>query len=283
MKKIISTTVVGLLAIGSLHAATIFSAANNTNLNDVSNWDNGLPAVANPGTISANGGMTASFSNGDEDLILNASVTTGAFTMSIGGGDQLYIGSGAGAVGSLIVNSGGELEAIGTNEDVYLGSTGGFGTLIFEDGSAIDTRKSMQVFNGLLSFGSDVTTDQNGIQNKFEIGATSTLQFEVNTLFQNHTVQGNTVDMIFQTGATLNLNFALASTTGQTFKLVDDVSTNTGTFTNVTATGLGVGQSLTVTYGTGSDGLVATVVSVPEPSSSALAALGVLFLGVRRR
>lgn len=279
-----------LLAASPLTAATNFLARFDNNLNNVDNWDSLLPSASNAGTTTADGTLTADFGNqgsvnnaGAENFTINSTITTGAFTLSItGSGDRLFIGSGA--TGSLTVNSGGQLFVVGASQDVRIGFNNGNGILRFDNGSTIDTRKAVEVLNGTLSFGSAVTTGQAGIQNDFLIGSGGTLEFDIDGSFANHTIQGNSLNPIFDAGSTLQLNFAAAPTNGSTFKLIDDINTTAGyagTFTNINASGLGSGQSISLTYGIGTDGLVATV--IPEPSSTALLGLGALGFIIRRR
>ncbi|GAA5495142.1 hypothetical protein Rhal01_01314 [Rubritalea halochordaticola] len=274
-----------LILSGSLPAATTFLATNNTDFNDASNWSNGLPGADNPGTSEADGTLSANFSNGgqqtgDESFTIHSNINTSTFTFAMGGsGDRLLIGHTT--TGSLTVNNGGALTAIGASQDVRIGFAGGTGSLIFENGSSIDTRKSMIVTRGLLSFGSDVTTLQNGIQNNLLIAGEGTLAFQIDGAMNYHTIVGSTVTLDMATNSTLELDFAAAPTTGTVLNLVNDVESFVGTFTNVNATGLAQGQSIQLIYNT-TDGLLQAEV-VPEPGTAGLLGLAGIVLIFRKR
>lgn len=278
-------SLLSLLLLCPLHAATTFLATNSTDLNDPSNWDNGLPSAGNPGTTTADGQMSANFTNngvqtGNEILTIHSNIVTNAFTLSMtGSADRLRIGHTTN--GSLTVSSGGALTAIGASQDVWLGNAGGFGILTFESGSSIDTRKSMVVTRGVLTFGSDVTTLQNGIQDILLIGGLSTLAYQVDSGMNYHTVVGSTVTVDMAVNSTLSLEFAAAPTTGMILTLVNDVQTFNGSFTNVNATGLAQGQSIQMIYNT-TDGLLQAQV-VPEPGTNCLLGLAAGLLILRKR
>jgi len=268
----------------SLSAATTFvNTLADGDLNNAGNWDNGLPGAANVGTTTADGNLTADLSNASEDLIVHSNITTGANTLNIGGsGDDLLIGETSN--GSVTVNAGGKLNAIGAGVDVRLGRNGGIGNLTFEAGSSIDTRKIIDVYNGTLKFGSSVSTFQNGLQTNLRIRAAGNLVYDVDAALANHTLNGNSLDVILDAGSSLALNFASGAANGSQFTLVDEVTSFSGTFTNISATGLSAGQSIELTYDTTvtDQGFLRATV-VPEPSSTALIGLGGLALLLRRR
>ena len=263
------------------NADTIFQATNSTDLNDATNWTSGLPTSTDPGFTTADGTLTADLQNGNAPFTIHSNISTGTNALQIrGGADRLLIGHTT--AGSLTVNSGGTLDAIGASQDVRIGYNGGTGTLTFENGSSIDTRKSIIVRDGMLSLAANITTLQNGLQTTLEIADAGTLAYEITAGFANHTFKGNTLDIVLGTTSTLQLNFAAAPTLGASFNLVDSVQSVNGSFGTINAPGLAPGQQLNVFY----DDTNALHVSqvVPEPASAAL--LGLAGLGLvwfRRR
>lgn len=276
-----------LLSLASpLSAATVYTNNNGTgdsDFNNVANWSNGLPGSGNEGSSTADGTLTGNFNNGGEPFMLNSTIATSSFTFAVGGaGDRLFIGDGT--TGSLTINNGGALTAIGTNQDVRIGTNSGTGTLIFENGSSLDMRKAVQVISGTLSLATNVATGQNGIQNQLLVGATGTLSYDIDGA-NYHTLQGSTLPLSLDAASTLRLNFLSAPTTGTTYILVDDVSEfgagGTDTFGSVNAIGLGAGQSIQVNYNIASLRLEAQV--IPEPSSIFLLSISGIGVLLRRR
>lgn len=281
-----------ILSLPSAQAATSFLETVDSNFNNAANWDNGLPSAGNNGTVTAPTALTATFNSAtgiNYDMDINSSMSTGAFEFQHrAGSNGRDVRVGNGATGSLTINNGGRLDIAGAGADLFIGLSGGTGTVSFEDGSTFEIQKTVEVLNGSLEFAPNVAF-AGSIQDELVIGNAGTLAIAFDSSFNHFAFGGQSLVVELGATSTLDLTFATAPTSFSTFTLATDVSgftlvggTGTGVFGNVNVTGLGAGQSVVVDYGTTTAGeLAITIVPEPSPWWLGLAGGGLFF--VRRR
>ncbi|MBI9016752.1 MAG: PEP-CTERM sorting domain-containing protein [Phycisphaerae bacterium] len=310
-ENVLKVLLIGLLISVSANAATVFNnTAGDNDFNNAANWDNGLPVKGggHDGVINADATMTASHEMVtaiDWHLVINATVNTGANELQLRSGSKgtnpigtpgdLIVGDNA--TGVFNVDNGGTLDIAGIGADLIIGQNGGTGTVNFLSGSSSSLSKTIEILNGSLNYASDV----NGLGHlgdELVVGNNGILSMGINADTDTHFVFGNRFDLELATDSTLKLNFTGSASIGDSWTLMQTISSfngvvdssvdagdGTGVFGNLIVNGLTDDQQIQLIYNApvaGDDGsLVATV--VPEPATLALLGLGSLISLKRRR
>lgn len=277
-----------------VHGATSFLGTNSTDFNDSTNWDNGLPSDGNDATVTSPAILTGDFNATtgiDYDLTINSDLETGAYELqhrSGSNGRDVSVGVGSGAVGSLTVNDGGTLDIAGIGSDLFIGGSGGTGAVVVENGGTFAASKTIDISGGSsLSFESGALMS-GSVSDELQLRNGSTLAFEIAGNGSHFTLVGNGVQVRLGSTPNLSVSFLSAPTVGMSYNLITNVSGFTNyngvgsgyTFapSNITVSGLGVGQEANIVYGSS-----LTLVVVPEPEIALLGSMGLLCLLKRRR
>lgn len=282
------------LILPAAHAATSFTAAVDSDFNNVANWDNGLPSNGgNDGTVAAPAVLSANFNTAtgiSYHMDINSSMSTGAFEFqhrSGSNGRDVRVGNGA--TGSLTINDGGRLDIAGAGSDLFIGFNGGTGTVFFENNATFQVQKAIEVLSGSLTFAPQAIS-ATSLQDELVVDDAGTLAFQFDASFNYFTLAGSSFGLELGATSTLDLSFAATPSINDVFILANDITgfsgvaggTGTGIFGNVNASGLAPGQSIEVDYGTLTAGELAITI-VPETSSALLSLLGAGLLLRRRR
>lgn len=280
------------------YLGTPFNASISSDLQDASNWDEGIPTITGANRIAKVGrGLTANITTGtggsqfSDELWVGFGGTSGTLDVlggdtriGAGSGDGIYIGVGHGSVGSVHIHEGAVLRSQGGGVRLQIGDNdGGTGSLLVE--GELQNYKWFDVVNGTLTMAPTGINDNFNSSDSSHFRAAATLAFRID---------GTDVGTIGRANATgLNLNidpsaqlaielFGIAEdyTLGQQWTLMDYTSLS-GEFAQGESFTNGQGYVFEVDYGTGSnDQMILTL--VPEPSSFLLTLPGLLFLRRRR-
>ena len=310
--NVLAVLIACLMVVSVTNAATTFNnAAGDNDFNNAANWDNGLPIKGggHDGIIIADATMTAdheAVTAIDWHLTVNATLNTGANELQLRSGSKgtAPIGTpgdlivGDGATGIVNVSTGGTIDIAGVGTDLIIGQNGGFGIVNFLSGSNAGVSKTAEVLNGSLNFASDVNLISQ-ISDELVIGNNGILGIDIDADTNTHVTIGKVFDLELATNSTLALNITGTATIGDTWKIMDTISSfsgiidssidagdGTGVFGNIQVTGLTADQQIQLVYiaptDAGDDGSIDAVV-VPEPTTIALLGLGILPALKRRR
>ncbi|MCU0796348.1 MAG: autotransporter-associated beta strand repeat-containing protein [Akkermansiaceae bacterium] len=132
MRKTLLQTALLVGSIGAVGAqTTAWTGATNQDWATATNWNNGVPGINSRATINLGTGNTPI-------------ITTAVNKSATAGGNDLWIGWGAGTTGRLDINSGGSLNTNGTW--IFLGGNGGgVGTLNVNSGGSLTSDNHIRV------------------------------------------------------------------------------------------------------------------------------------------
>ena len=287
------TIVAALMTSLPASAVTLFTNAVDTDFNNAANWDNGLPDNTNgAGTIdaAATAVMTANYlmsNNGSPsviDIIVDGSLSTGSNELQLRSGG-VSRSSDLTVTGLLTVNNGGLIDIAGASADLFLS---GGGDMLVESGGSLAASKTIDLGSGsTLTFESGALAGSS-TNDELQLRNGSSLAFNIAGDGTHFTLNGGTLQVRMGTTPNLIIDFAAVPMIGNTYNLITGVSeftdfagVGTGyTFdpSNITVTGLGVGQNYQLDY---TNQLQLQI--VPEPSSASLLGLGALILILHRR
>jgi len=282
MKKILFVFCVVAMVCGSANALTTFTGAVNNDFNNAANWDNGLPTNANgPGEIPSGktATMTANYLMANDgnpsvtDIIVNGILNTSGYELQSRSGtvarqSDIFVGDGAGKSGILNVDSGGRIDIAGAGADVLIGTNGGLGTVNFLAGSFWQISKALEVRNGTLSLAPTVTF-ASPLEDELVVDNGGTLVFEIDGATVS-TIKGSTLALQLGSTSTLEINLTGTYSLGDSWTLIDGISSFSGVFGNVTSDN---GLEYDITYDSAGGNLIATltldttsvVATNPEP------------------
>jgi hypothetical protein len=292
------TTVLAIsLGAGSVHAATVFNGALDSDFTNAGNWSNGFPTNSNAGRIDSTAVLSGStnFNVGTGNIIVgyNDSAT---FTIESGStltmtGGKLDVGQGAN-VGTLNVQGGldtsGAINVINGIMTVDTEFTINGTASILNDGT-LSVGTEIDLY-GALNFNSGAAFG--GLPNKLRNRAGSTMGFEVDASGNHTTLAGDSLILYMAGTSELVVDFLAAPTLGDTFDLITGVEKfalytggGTGAFGTVTVTGLGAGQDYSLIYDTTvADAGFLRLEVIPEPATLGIVlAAGTGLLFIRRR
>jgi hypothetical protein len=313
-----SLVTVGLLvALQGQTEATLYTwdnGAATTDWSTAANWDpDGVP-TNNADQATIDGGGVVGIDLGGTDRIGRLTVGAGgtAGTLTVvggttldvnetngggGGKERVRVGFGAGSVGNLVIEQGAEVTSRGASVLFQIGdAAGGVGNVTVA--GTIAPYKTLSLINGTLTMLPTANTIS-GIGSAFNsddpstIGANGTLAYEIDGTtnglldFRTQSAGGSplTIDAAANLEVTL-LGSAGSYSIGQQWTILSWDASLTGQFSQGTSFVNGQGYGFSVDYAGGATNkdVVLTLASVPEPTSLALASLGVLgLIGIRRR
>lgn len=270
LKKLLLVGVVVLVATaGSVPAVTNFTnSLGDNDFNNAGNWDNGLPD-ADDDAVIANGltaETTGSYGSTGPDWVctVGASGTEGVLTVNAGhtlikgNRENLFVGAGAGSVGT--VNVYGTLSIRGTGSDVIVGdSAGGSGTVNVFDGGFLDARKATEIINGRIEYAAGAVSEP--AQDEYVVDNGGTVAF-VTDGAAIATVNGTTLALELGSGSTLEMILGGTFDVGDSWTLFDGLTTITGVDGG---DGTGVFGSITSNIG----GAVFDIAYTPESAAGA--------------
>lgn len=278
---------------------------------DGGNWDTPAHwvsgnATAAGDTAEVNAGRTANITttittrtgttgigqnqNGTSSLI----VRNGGTFIANNATAHLYVGGiradGQNSDGIFTVESGGTYTQINGNLEIGNITRGTTGTVTFETGSTLDLRNGdIYVNKGTLRIENGVTIPNTyAIKEDFAVSDEGILEFKtvgssVGTLVR--TIENRSRLLNLSSGSTLSMELTGAHTVGDSWALMTNVQTFTGTFGTIVDSTVGhENYVFSADYGTTTaNQLTVTLIAVPEPSSTALLGLGGLALLLRRK
>jgi len=267
------------------------------NFNNTANWTNGLPLgndemggnvgyIGNgtTATLTANRSTSGGGGASNTDIYVGTTGTmgtfnTGAFSIYFGASTQqgFHVGVYPGSQGTVNVNAGGLFDTgFGANPDLRIGRSdkAGTGTVTFWDGGRFGLRGGVQVLNGTLWFHALSLWGAGGDDKpRWPCVIEDTLKFStdgttINTFRLDPTHTGSVASLTLGPNSKLVMDLGGSFKVGDSWMVVQDYETLTGTFGTVIGTH---GETFTVNYTADVPG---TAVSGPNDIVVTLASVG---------